>query len=323
MSKNMGFTFDDESLFKFSEITLGKIKSVKDIFDLSGKVAVVTGTVGLAFNVINRLAECGAKVVAGGRNEYWGKRLVDTMTARGYEVAYKQTDVRKVEDCDALVAFAEEKYGPVDIAVPVAGIWAMRAVVDMDEDFWNNIIDTDLKGCYFFVKAAARSMIKAKKGGKIVTVSSTAWRAEETKGVGLMSAYCAAKGGVVSSTKAIAKELRQYGIIVNSVAPGSMMTPGVFYSQNDSYKKYGPELQAEMQKYGEGAPISRTPDEVALVVLAMCTGISDFMCGQTLDVDGGSQYSFTQSPWSYTMDAQPLVEELDPFYVEMFAASGK
>ena len=102
---------------------LEDVKPIGRVFDLRGKVAVVTGTVGLALFVINRLAECGARVVFGGRTEEWGDLAESTLKEKGYDVAYRQTDVRKAADCRALVAFAEEKYGTVDIVVPVAAVW--------------------------------------------------------------------------------------------------------------------------------------------------------------------------------------------------------
>ena len=162
---------DKESLFYVSADPMEDLKRMSDVFDLSGKVAVVTGTVGLALFVINRLAECGAKVVCGGRTEEWGKLTEETMKEKGYDVNFCQTDVRKVEDCFALIEFAEKTYGSVDIVVPAAAVWGPRAFIDMKEEEWDDVVDTGLKGQYFTVQAAARSMISAGKGGKVVTVS--------------------------------------------------------------------------------------------------------------------------------------------------------
>lgn len=291
---------DRESQFYISSGTLDDLKPVGEIFDLSGKVAVVTGTVGLAMNVIYRLASCGAKVVCGARGEDWGQMLVDELADRGLEILFKPTDVSKKEDCEALVAFAEEKYGPVDIVVPVAATWEARAFVDVEEELWDRVLDTDLKGEYFLVQAAARSMIRAGKGGKVVTIASVAHRGDDVTKVAMMTPYNAAKAGVVGMTIGIAKELKQYGINVNCVAPGGMLTPGAIMNNVHTTELYGPRFDSACMKYSE-VPISQSPDEVALMILTMCTDVSNFMYGQLIEVDGGSQFSFQADPWSCTM----------------------
>lgn len=293
-------TMDKESQFFISSGTLDDLKAISEIYDLSGKVAVVSGTVGLAMNVIYRLASCGAHVVCGGRNELWGQMLVDEMADRGLTVLYKQTDVQKPDDCAALVAFAEEKYGPVDIVIPVAATWEARAFVDVEESLWDRIIDTDLKGEYFLIQAAVRSMIKAEKAGKVVTIASVAHRGDDISKVAMMTPYNAAKAGVVGMTKGLAKELKQYGINVNCVAPGGMLTPGAIMNNVHSSELYGPRFDKEVMSFSE-TPVSQSPDEVALMILALCTDISNYMYGQLIEVDGGSQFSFQVTPWSCTL----------------------
>lgn len=282
---------------------LEDVKPIGRVFDLRGKVAVVTGTVGLALFVINRLAECGARVVFGGRTEEWGELAEATLKEKGYDVAYKQTDVRRLEDCQALVAFAEEKYGTIDIVVPVAAVWGPRAFVDVNEDEWDEILDTDLKGQYFTIQAATRSMIKGGKGGKVVTIASVAYRGDDIRKIAMMTPYNAAKAGVTGMTKGIAKELKQYGINVNCVAPGGMVTPGAVMNSARTSALYGPAWDAAVKTSTVGTPVAESPDQVALMVLALCTGVSDFMYGQVIDVDGGSEFSFQEKPWSYTMES--------------------
>ena len=294
---------DKEALFEMSADALEDVEPIKDVFDLSGKVAVVSGSVGLALFVINRLAECGAKVVFGARTQEWGELAVEALNDLGYEdVAFKQTDVRKVEDCQALVAFAEETFGPVDICVPVAATWQARAFLDIEEDFFDNIVDTDMKGQYFLVQAAARSMVRAKHGGKIVTIASVAYRGDDMARLAMMTPYNTAKAGVIGMTRGIAKELKQYGINVNCVAPGGMATPGAIMNCVETVERYGQEWQADQMGYGSETPVAETPDEMARMILAMCTSISDFMYGRVVEVDGGANLSFQEKPWSYTME---------------------
>ena len=207
-----------------------------------------------------------------------------------------------MDDCYALTEFAEKTYGKVDIVVPAAAVWGARAFVDMKEEEWDDIIDTDLKGQYFTVQAAARSMIRGGKGGKIVTIASVAHRADDMIKIAMMTNYNAAKAGVLGMTKGMAKELKQYGINVNCVAPGGMITPGAIMNSVKSSELYGADWDHDVHTYGSATPIATTPDEVALMIVAMCTDISDFMYGQVIEVDGGAQFSFQEKPWSYTME---------------------
>ena len=293
---------DKETLFYMSADTLEDLKPIRNIFDLSGKVAIVTGTLGLALTVIYRLAECDASVVCGARNAQVGTMVEQEMTGRGYQVAFKQTDVSRLEDVQALVAFAEEKYGNVDIVVPIAAVWEARAFVDVEEETWDKILDTDLKGQYFLCQAAARSMIRGGKRGKIVAISSVAYRADDVAKMAMMTPYNAAKAGVVGAAMGMARELKQYGINVNCIAPGGMVTPGAMMNGVRTSELYGAEYDKDLMKNGKGTPVASNPDEVALMIVAMCTDISNYMYGQVIDVDGGSQFSFQEKPWSYTME---------------------
>ena len=215
---------DEEMMFEMSAGSLEGLPSVGEMFDLTGKVAVVSGTIGLALSVIYRLASCGAKVVFGARREVIGQMAEERLREMGLDVRFHKLDVSSVESCREIVAFAEQTYGTVDIVVPVAAAFFARAFVDIKESEYDRIVDVDQKGQYFLVQAAARSMIRGKKGGKVVTVASVAYRGEDMPKLAMMTAYNTAKAGVVGMTRGIAKELKQYGINVNCVAPGVIDT---------------------------------------------------------------------------------------------------
>ena len=294
---------DKEDLFEMTGDALEDIEPIADVFDLSGKVAVVSGSMGLALFVVTRLLECGAKVVFGSRSQEVGDMAVEALNDLGYEdVAFKQFNTRNVSECADLVAFAEEKFGSVDICVPVAATWQARAFLDMDEDLYDTIVDVGMKGQYFLVQACARSMVKAKHGGKIVTIASVAYRGEDMADLAMMTPYNAAKAGVVGMTRGIAKELKQYGINVNCVAPGGMVTPGAIVNCVDTVERYGAEWQEDSMAGGKVTPVAPSPDDVARMILTMCTSVSDFMYGKVIDVDGGAGLSFQKKPWSYTME---------------------
>jgi len=280
------------------------VKPLDKIFDLTGKTAIVTGgCTGLGFAIANRLGEAGANVVIASRNADHGKAAEDYFAAKGYKVAYCQADVTKVDDCYAITDFAEKTYSKgVDIVVPAAATWGPRAFVDMKEEEYDEILDTDLKGEYFTIQAAARSMIKQGTGGKVVSIASVAFRGDDMIKLAMMTNYNTAKGGVVSMTRGIAKELKQYGINVNCVAPGGMMSAGAMKNSAVSAQLYGEAWTEIVHQYGRETPVAVNPDEVALVVLCLCTDVASFMYGQTVPVDGGCQFSFPDKPWSYTME---------------------
>ena len=171
----------------------------------------------------------------------------------------------------------------------------------MDEDLYDDIIDTDMKGQYFLIQACARSMVRAKRGGKVVTIASVAYKGQDMAKLAMMTPYNAAKAGVIGMTRGIAKELKQYGINVNCVAPGAMVTPGAIANCVETVAKYGPEWQHD-QMTPTDAPVASTPDMMARMIATMCTHVSDFMYGSVVDVCGGAGLSFQEKPWSYTME---------------------
>lgn len=293
---------NSELYLDMSSETTEDLIPVNKIFDLTGKVAVVTGSTGLAYNVIYRLGECGAKVVFGSRKENIGLEVEQEMRDHGFDVTYKQTDVTKIEDCRAIIETAEKVYGTVEIAIPIAAYFLARAFVDVKEEEYDRILDINLKGQYFVLQAAARSMIKGKKGGKIVTISSVAWRGDDMPYLGMNTPYNASKAGVTGMTRGIARELKQYGINTNCIAPGGMITPGAIFNNASAVELYGKDWNAKVEKYGGTVPVTSNPDDVARMIVAMCTSISDYMYGQIIEVDGGSQYTFQDEPWGYTME---------------------
>ena len=293
---------DKEDQFDMSADSLEDVEAFSDLTDLTGKVAVVSGSVGLALFVIRRLAELGASVVFGARTEEWGEMATEALNDLGFnKVAFKQYDTRNVAESEELVKFAEETFGPVDICVPVAATWQARAFLDMDEELYDDIIDTDMKGQYFLIQACARSMVRAKHGGKVVTIASVAYKGQDMAKLAMMTPYNAAKAGVIGMTRGIAKELKQYGINVNCVAPGGMVTPGAIANCVETVAKYGLEWQHDQMTLTD-APVAQTPDMMARMIATMCTHVSDFMYGSVIDVCGGAGLSFQEKPWSYTME---------------------
>lgn len=270
---------------------------------LKGKAALVTGgATGLGYSVVNRLCEAGASVVIASRNETRGRKAAEDFRARGYNVSWIKTDVRKVEDCYAAVAHTVATYGKLDILVANAAGWSNYAYLDVPEETFDRVVDTDLKGAYFIGQAAARAMVRDKIKGKIVFIASAAHLGEGQMGIGMNTFYIAAKAGVVAMTKGIAGELRQYGIGVNCVAPGGMLTAGVFTEGVEANSLYGEEYQNVRKLHSGQTPVAMNPDLVALTVFALCTPMSDFMCGETVNVNGGVLMNIQERPFSFTVE---------------------
>lgn len=296
---------DEKMILSLSKKSTENIASLHDVFctSMKNKVALVSGgATGLGYNTVNRLAEAGASVVIASRSEIKGDKAVTEFREKGYDVSYVRTDVTNVNDCYAAIDFTLKTYGKVDIVVANAAGWSSYAFLDMPESEFDRVLDTDLKGAYFIAQAAARSMVKNKIPGKIIFISSAAHLGLTLPHINMMTHYNAAKGGVVSMTKGIAAELKQYGINVNCVAPGGMLSAGAITEGNEVRDLYGEEYLKSRKNHSGDTPLAQNPDMVALAVYAMCTPMLDFMFGETINVNGGAALSFQEKPFSYSIE---------------------
>lgn len=293
---------DPEAL---SRMNAAKAAPLSDIFvnALKDKVALVTGGAsGLGYMVVSRLCEAGAKVVIASRGEARAQRALEDFRGRGFDVSWVKTDVSSVDSCYAAVDYTTSTYGSLDVLVTCAAGWSSYSYLDLPESVYDRVMDTDLKGSYFMGQAAARYMVAHKIKGKIVFISSAAHMGEGPKGLGMNSYYAAAKAGVVAMTKTVSGELRQYGINVNCVAPGGMLSAGVFTEGSEAFGLYGPEYKDVRDAHSKDTPLAMNPDEVALVVFAMCTPMADFMQGETINVNGGTMMITQERPFSFIVE---------------------
>lgn len=301
MGENTQQRPDPEALAK---MCADKVQPLSKVFcSMEGKTAVVSGGAsGLGYQVVNRLCEAGARVVIADVREDRGERAVSEFREKGYETAFFKTDVRNVKECYALEEYTEKTYGTPDILVTCAARWSCYSYLDLPEEVYDLVMDADLKGSYFLGQAVARAMVRDKVKGKIVFVSSAAHMGEGPLGLGMNSYYAAAKAGVVAMTRTVAGELKQYGIQVNCVAPGGMLTAGVFTEGTEAPSLYGDEYLAVRQANGSKSMVTFNPDEVALAIYALCTPMSDFMCGETVNVNGGALMIQQEKPFSFTVE---------------------
>ncbi len=246
---------------------------------LANKVALITGgTSGIGQATAELFASEGAKVVITGRNAQRGQALVDKITQNA-SAMFIPTDVSRAEDCRRAVEQVVDKFGRLDILFNNAGIYYAHDAVECSEKEWDEQIDVNLKGTFLMSKYALPHMIR--QGGGVIINNSSGWG---LVGGDKAVAYCAAKGGVVLLTKAMAIDHGRQGIRVNCICPGDVDTP--MLPQDAQFRGLA------WEEYMAGAanrPMGRvgTPEEIAKVVLFLATDDSSFMTGAAVAVDGG------------------------------------
>ncbi|MDA8313795.1 MAG: pyridoxal 4-dehydrogenase, SDR-type [Acidimicrobiales bacterium] len=239
---------------------------------LSGKVAVVTGAgQGIGFAIARRLHATGAVVVIADLDAAKGEKAAGELGAGAEAIG---TDVGDESSVSALFSQVLSAHGKVDIVVNNAAIVPYTAWDDVDFAEWRRIMRVNLDGVYLVCRAAQVPMREAKYG-RIVNLASNAFFA----GTPNMSAYIAAKGGVIGLTRALATELGPYNITVNAVAPGLTASDGVLASPHKDSIAFVETLQA-LKRTG-------TPEDIAPVVAFLASDAAGWVTGQTYTVDGG------------------------------------
>ena len=245
------------------------------MIDLSGKSAVVTGgSRGIGRAIAVRLATQGADVAFSYRgNEAAAKETAAAIEALGRRALPVQADVSDPAAADSLVKAALEAFGKIDILVNNAGVTRDDLIMRMSLDDWRTVLETNLFGAFYVIKAVTRPMLKA-KGGRIINITSVSGQAGQ---IGQAN-YSAAKAGLIGLTKATARELASRGITSNAVAPGFVLT----------------ELTQDlpenlMKQLTDATPLGRfgTTEEIASAVAFLASDEAAFITGQILGVDGG------------------------------------
>lgn len=244
------------------------------MFDLTGRVALVTGaSSGIGRASALALAMQGAKVAVCARRLEKLEALVSEIKARGKEAIAIQMDITKKEDVVGAVAKTVATFGKLDILLNDAGALDYSPFLEMTEEKWDLIIDTNLKGYFYAAQAAAKEMAK-NKWGRIINIASVA---SGGMGIGMpqLAHYTASKGGVVGMTEALAAELGQYNILVNAIGPGAI----------DSEMTKG----ADIGTFANRLSVKRMgkPEEIAAAVVYFASDEAGYTTGATLYVDGG------------------------------------
>ena len=239
---------------------------------LNGRTAIVTGgSRGIGAAIAKKLAELGANVAI---IDYGNPEVAEATKKAIEETGVKATayfcDVTDGDKCKETVKKILDEFGGIDILVNNAGITRDNLLVMMEEADFDAVINTNLKGCFNMIKACGRTFIK-KKYGKIINIASISGL------IGLpgQANYSASKAGVIGLTKAVAKELAGKNVCCNAIAPGFIMTDMTKELDSDSY------LGAIPQKR------LGTPEDVANAAAFLASGMSDYITGEVIRVDGG------------------------------------
>jgi len=253
------------------------MRSLNDLFDLSGRVAIVTGgSRGLGEEMAEGLAEAGASLMICARREQWLAPTLDSFRGRGFKAEGLVCDVSDPNQVQAVVDKTMATYGKIDILINNAGIaWAAEPET-MPLDKWQKVIDTNLTGTFLFSQAAGREMLKRRSGciiniasiaGMVGSVSTSHW-----------AGYAASKAGIVGLTRELASTWARRGIRVNAIAPGyfhsRLADPAIVHAE--------PQIKAT-------SPIPRVgePGELKGVAVFLAADASSYITGQTIVVDGG------------------------------------
>ena len=261
------------------------MKKSSDLLSLQGRSAIVTGSArGIGRAIALRLADAGASVVVTDISQDACATVATEITAAGRKAVAQAADVSSPADIERLVESAKSAFGGVDILVNNAALRGWYTWETLTPDVWDRYMAVNEKAVFFMSQAVAREMVTQGRGGAIVNISSTAaahpvrWKVD----------YNAAKAGVSSMTRSLAKELGGHHIRVNAVGPGGTNTPGGSGSIPDSFS---PEMLRQM---GEdwmkrmALPVGiLDPDEIARAVLFLSSEAARCITGQTLYVDGG------------------------------------
>jgi NAD(P)-dependent dehydrogenase (short-subunit alcohol dehydrogenase family) len=255
-------------------------ESTAKLLSLAGKVAMITGAAsGIGRGTSIRLVEMGASVAVVDIDAKKGEETAVEIRSQGADALFTKCDVRSAANCRHAVETVISKWGGIDILCNCAGIAIRKDVVDLSEEEWDRTLDVTLKGIYLLSHEVVPHMIRA-GGGSIINIGS-GW---SLKGGPRAAAYCAAKGGVVNLTRAMAIDHGKHNIRVNCVCPGDVDTPML----RSECVQLGEDAQSFMRE-AANRPLARVgmSDDVANAVLFLASPMSSWITGAALVVDGG------------------------------------
>lgn len=248
-----------------------------NLFDLKGRVAIVTGgNGGIGLGMAEGLAHAGATIMLSGRNAKKAETALATLRKAGGKAEFCEADVTKEAECKKLVAKTAETFGRVDILINNAGTNVRKPAEEYSLTEWMHVMDTNLTSAFMCSQAAYPEMLKA-KGGKIVNIGSML----SIFGVGFGAPYGASKGGIVQLTKALASGWAKDNIQANAILPGWIETDLTAGAKRD--------IEGLNERVVARTPAKRwgKPADLAGVAVFLCSAASDFVTGTAIPIDGG------------------------------------
>jgi NAD(P)-dependent dehydrogenase (short-subunit alcohol dehydrogenase family) len=254
---------------------------MENLFDLDGQVAVVTGaSSGLGAHFAETLAQAGAKVAIGARRVDRLSTLAEKIAGDDGRVLPIKLDVTEAQSVVEAVRIAERELGPISILVNNAGLPSGGKVLEMEEEEWDSVLDTNLKGAWLMAREVGRHMVEHETAGRIINISSVIGVSTAAKRV---LAYSISKAGLVNLTKTMALELGEQGIRVNAIAPGYIQTE---LNHNFLNSSAG-------QRIATRVPLGRFGETTDLdgVLLLLAGPAASYITGAIFNVDGGLSLS--------------------------------
>jgi NAD(P)-dependent dehydrogenase (short-subunit alcohol dehydrogenase family) len=252
------------------------------MYEFEGKAALVTGTTGIGRAIALRLAEGGARVLAGGIDDAANRELSGDAQRGGLAVRAEHTDVSDPQSVARLVESAVRHLGGIDILVCAAAVHPFGTVLETEPETWNRCMAVNVGGVYLLARAVIPEM-RRRGGGAIVNLASVQGYACQAG----VAAYVASKGAIHSFTRALALEHAADRIRVNSVSPGSVNTP--MLARSAEHFSPGAPVEVTFSRFGAAHPLGRiaTPEEVAEVAAFLASEKAAFCTGSDFVVDGG------------------------------------
>ncbi|WP_203555894.1 glucose 1-dehydrogenase [Bacillus sp. B15-48] len=249
---------------------------MKDLLDLTGKVAIVTGgSKGIGKQIVLDYAELGANVVIVGRNKQKCEEVAQEVSQMGREAVTVSADVGKLDDIYKIYEICKNSFGKLDILVNNAGTNATNAAVNVTEEEWDRTFNVNLKGLFFSCQQAAKMMIP-QESGKIINISSIGG----SRAYRNIGPYGASKAAVMHITRTLANEWARYNIQVNGIAPGLIATD---INKDDIAD---PERLDRMLKMIPQRRLGK-PQDISSMAVYLASKASDYITGQSYFVDGG------------------------------------
>jgi glucose 1-dehydrogenase/3-oxoacyl-[acyl-carrier protein] reductase len=244
--------------------------------DVAGKIVVVTGaSKGIGAGIAQRLCHAGACVVLNFRsNAAKAQEFARKIKAEGGKVICVQADVTRGPEVERLMSETIRAYGGIDAVINNAGTYPMKALLEMEEEDWDEVIGSNLRSVYLCTRAAAKRMIEGRRKGAIVNIASI----EGENPAAMHSHYCAAKAGVIQFTRAAALELGPHNIRVNAISPGVIWHENIEREWPDGVGRYV--KTAPLRSLGQ-------PRDIADSCLFLISADAKWITGINLRVDGG------------------------------------